>query len=473
MATEAHAGNLLADVDAQFERAAAYSHHPRGVLDQVKMCNVVHHMSFPVRDDDGSIRVVEAFRAEHSFHRLPTKGGIRFSPDVTADEVCALASLMTYKCALVEAPFGGAKGGLRIDARVESEGFLERATRRYVAELNRKNMIGPAVDVPAPDYGTGEREMAWIVGTYTALNPDQLNPFACVTGKPLSLHGISGRTEATGRGVAIGIAEATASAEDMEAFGLTPGIEGKRVIVQGLGKVGFHAARLLREAGARIVAIAEYDGGIASDAGLDVEAVQQHRVDTGSIRGAPGTRTIDRPGEVLEMDCDILVPAALENQITADNAPRIKARIVAEAANGPVDSEGDAILRERGILVIPDLFLNAGGVTVSYFEWLKNIQHVSPERLTSRYQEVASARVVKALEGATGAHLSDVDFMRAVRGPEEIDLVEAALADTITQAYHSVHEMWKSRAMPDLRVAAYTVAIDRVAQSYVVQGIFP
>ena len=368
---------------------------------------------------------------------------------------------------------GCSKGGIRIDARKESEGFLERATRRYVAELNRKNMIGPAVDVPAPDYGTGEREMAWIVDTYTALNPDQLNPFACVTGKPISLHGISGRTEATGRGVAIGVAEATASAEDMEALGLTPGIDGKRVIVQGLGKVGFHAARLLREHGARVVAIAEYDGGVASDAGIDVEAVQQHRVETGSIRGAPGTRTIDSTRDVLELDCDILVPAALENQITAFNAPRIQARIVAEAANGPTDSEGDAILRERGILVIPDLFLNAGGVTVSYFEWLKNIQHVSPERLTSRYQEVATTRVVKALEGATGAHLSDQDFMRAVKGPDEIDLVEAALADTISHAYRSVHETWKSRAMPDLRVAAYTLAIDRVAQSYAVQGIFP
>ena len=259
----------------------------------------------------------------------------------------------------------------------------------------------------------------------------------------------------------------------MEAVGLTPGIEGKRVIVQGLGKVGYHAALLLREAGARIVAIAEYDGGIASDAGIDVEAVQQHRAETGSIRGAPGTRTIERPGPILEMDCDILVPAALENQITADNAHRIKARIVAEAANGPVDSEGDAILRERGILVIPDLFLNAGGVTVSYFEWLKNIQHVSPERLTSRYQEVATTRVVKALEGATGAYLSEVDFMKAVKGPDEIDLVEAALADTIIHAYHSVHETWKSRSMPDLRVAAYTLAINRVAQSYAVQGIFP
>ena len=237
--------------------------------------------------------------------------------------------------------------------------------------------------------------------------------------------------------------------------------------------MGDHAARLLQEAGARIVAIAEYDGGVASDDGLDVEAVQRHRAETGSIRGTPGTRTIERPLQVLELDCDILVPAALENQITADNAPRIKARIVAEAANGPTDSAGDAILRERGILVIPDLFLNAGGVTVSYFEWLKNIQHVSPERLTSRYQEVATTRVVKALEGATGAHLSDVDFMKAVKGPQEIDLVEAALADTIIHAYHSVHEKWKSRAMPDLRVAAYTLAIDRVAQSYAVQGIFP
>ncbi len=466
-------GNILADVNAQFDRAARYTDHPRGLLVQIKQCSVVHQMKFPVREDDGSIRVVEAYRAEHSFHRMPTKGGIRFSPDVTADEVCALASLMTYKCAIVETPFGGAKGGVCVDPRNESEGFLERVTRRYVTELNNKNLIGPAVDVPAPDYGTGEREMAWVVGTYTALNPNQLNPFACVTGKPISLHGISGRTEATGRGVAIGIAQATDSAKDMAALGLTRGIEGKRVIVQGLGKVGFHAARLLQEAGARIVAIAEIDGGVAAEAGLDVEAVQQHHAETGSIRGVAGARTIETASEVLEIDCDILVPAALENQITAENAPRIKARIVGEAANGPVDSEGDAILRERGVLVIPDLFLNAGGVTVSYFEWLKNIQHVSPERLTSRYQEVASTRVVKALEDATGAQLSEMDFMSAVRGPREIDIVEAALADTIILAYQSVHEQWKARALPDLRVAAYTLAIDRVARSYVAQGIFP
>ena len=471
MTTES--GNLLADVNAQFERAAAYSSYPRDLLDQVKVCNIVHRMNFPVRDDDGAIRVVEGYRAEHSFHRLPTKGGIRYSPDVTEDEVRALASLMTYKCAIVETPFGGAKGGVCVDSRTESEGFLERVTRRYVAELNRKNMIGPGVDVPAPDYGTGEREMAWIVDTYTALNPAQTDSFACVTGKPISLHGISGRTEATGRGVAIGIAEAVSSAADMEAIGLTPGIEGKRVIVQGLGKVGFHAARLLQEAGARIVALAEYDGAVANDAGLDVAAVRRHQVESGSIRGAPGTQTIETPNEALELDCDILVPAALENQITALNAPRIKARIVAEAANGPTDSAGDAILRERGVFVIPDLFLNAGGVTVSYFEWLKNIQHVSPERLTSRYQEVATTRVVKALEGATGVSLDDADFLRTVRGPQEIDLVEAALADTIIHAYHSVHELWKSRAMPDLRVAAYALAIDRVAQSYAVQGIFP
>ncbi len=466
-------GNMLADVDAQFERAAAFSEYPRGLLDQIKVCNAVCRMSFPVREDDGGIRVVEGFRAQHSFHRLPTKGGIRFSPDVTEDEVAALAALMTYKCAIVEAPFGGAKGGIRLDPRSVSEGFVERATRRYVAELNRKNLIGPAVDVPAPDYGTGEREMAWVADTYMALNPSQLDTYACVTGKPIALHGISGRTEATGRGVAVGIAASVDSTEDMAAIGLSRGIEGKRVIVQGLGKVGFHAARLLQQAGARIVAIAEIEGGVASDAGLDVDAILRHRAETGSILGAPATQTIETVAETLERDCDILVPAALEHQITAQNAPHIQAKIVAEAANGPVDSRGDEILRERSVLVIPDLFLNAGGVTVSYFEWLKNLQHVSPERLMSRYQETASARMVEALEGVTGARLSEGERNQAVRGPEEIDLVEAALADTITQAYRSVHTIWKSRAMPDLRVAAFSLAIDRIAQSYLVQGIFP
>ena len=467
------AADMLADVDAQFERAAAFSDHPRGLLDQIKACSAIYRIRFPVRGDDGSMHVVEAFRAAHSFHRSPTKGGIRFSPTVSENEVAALAALMTYKCAIVEAPFGGAKGGIRLDPRTASEGFRERAMRRYVAELNRKNLIGPAVDVPAPDYGTGEREMGWIAGAYAELNPSELSPYACVTGKPIALHGISGRTEATGRGVATGIAEAVASADDMAAAGLTRGIDGKRVIVQGLGKVGFHAARLLQRAGARIVAVAEIDGGVASAAGLDVDALQRHRAETGSILGAPGAETIASAAGTLERDCDILVPAALEHQITAENAPRIKARIVAEAANGPVDSEGDAILRERGVLVIPDLFLNAGGVTVSYFEWLKNLQHVSPERLVSRYQETATARVVDALERVTGARLGEDERRQTVRGPEEIDLVEAALADTIIQSYHAVHDIWKARALPDLRVAAYSLAIDRVAQSYLSLGIFP
>lgn len=467
------AADMLADVDAQFERAAAFSDHPRGLLDQIKACSAIYRIRFPVRGDDGSMHVVEAFRAAHSFHRSPTKGGIRFSPAVSENEVAALAALMTYKCAIVEAPFGGAKGGIRLDPRTASEGFRERAIRRYVAELNRKNLIGPAVDVPAPDYGTGEREMGWIAGAYAELNPGDLSPYACVTGKPIALHGISGRTEATGRGVATGITEAVDSAADMAAAGLTRGIDGKRVIVQGLGKVGFHAARLLQRAGARIVAVAEIDGGVASAAGLDVDALQRHRAETGSILGAPGTETVPTAAGTLERDCDILVPAALEHQITAENAPRIKARIVAEAANGPVDSEGDAILRERGVLVIPDLFLNAGGVTVSYFEWLKNLQRVSPERLVSRYQETATARMVDALERVTGARLGEDERRRTVRGPEEIDLVEAALADTIIQSYRSVHDIWKARALPDLRVAAYSLAIDRVAQSYLSLGISP
>ena len=470
---ESRDGGMLADVNSHFDRAAVFTDYPRGLLDQIKACNGVYRMRFPVHEDDGSIRVIEGYRAEHSFHRQPTKGGIRFSSEVSEDEIMALAALMTYKCALVEVPFGGAKGGVCIDRGSCSPGFLERVTRRYTTELNRKGLIGPAVDVPAPDYGTGEQEMAWIADTYVVLNPNLLNAYACVTGKPLALHGIAGRTAATGQGVAVGIAEATDSGEDMAALGLSRGVEGKRVIVQGLGKVGFHAARLLERAGARIVAVAEIDGGVARAEGIDIDALQAHRAASGSIRGAPGTETIESPAEVLERDCDILVPAALENQITAANAGRIKARIVAEAANGPVNGEGDEILRERGVLVLPDLFLNAGGVTVSYFEWLKNLQHVGPDRLTSRYQETSSRRVVEALERLTGSRLEESERSQVTRGPDEIDLVEAALADTMIHAYRSVHEIWKARAMPDLRVAAFSLAIDRVAQSYLAQGIFP
>ncbi len=460
-------------VSAYFDRAAALSDFSVGILDQVKTCNSVYRMKFPVKDDDGNVVVVEAYRAEHSHHRLPCKGGLRYSLSVTLDETIALASLMTYKCALVGVPFGGAKGGVCIDARASSPGFRERVTRRLTAELNKKKFIGPSIDVPAPDYGTGEQEMAWIADTYRALNFNEPNPYACVTGKPLDMHGIPGRKEATGLGVYFGIKECLSHEKDVKPLGLTTGVAGKRVIVQGLGNVGEHAAHHLREAGALIVGICELGGGIYDAAGIDVTRAIAHFREHRSFEEYGAGKFIVDPSRVLEMECDILVPAALENQITADNADRIQAKIVAEAANGPVDFEGQRILLEKGVLVIPDLYLNAGGVTVSYFEWLRNLSHVSFDRMNSRYIEASRTQMVDAVEGLTGKRFDPTTRSELTEGPREVDFVHTALAETMALAYHNVRDIWKTRDMPDLRTAAYYFSIDRVARHYVANGIFP
>jgi glutamate dehydrogenase (NAD(P)+) len=466
--------SLFRSVSNYFDRAAAYSDLPRGILAQIRACNAVYRMRFPVKHDDGSIEVVEAFRAEHSHHRLPTKGGIRFSPHVTQDEVIALAALMTYKCAVVGIPFGGAKGGVRVDPHAITPGFRERLTRRYTAELIQKNFIGPAVDVPAPDYGTGEREMAWIADTYRALAPGQLHAYACVTGKPLSLHGIPGRREATGLGVYFGINEALSHVEEAKALGLTRGIAGKRVVVQGLGNVGYHAAKFLQQDGkAIVVGLAEIEGSIANPDGLDVDDVVRHRRETGSILDYPGATNLASPRAALELDCDILVPAALEGQITADNAPNIRARIVAEAANGPIEPEGEEILQQRGCFIIPDLYLNAGGVTVSYLEWLKNLSHVRFGRVTAYHEEAENMRFVETLERLTGKSVTTEERQVLVHGAQEIDFVRSALAETMIQAYGTMLQMKRDKKMPDLRTAAFYVAIARVAETYTTMGIFP
>jgi glutamate dehydrogenase (NAD(P)+) len=462
------------DVSRYFERAARYTELPPGILEAVRACNGVFRIKFPVERDDGGIEVIEAYRVEHSHHRLPTKGGIRFSPDLNQDEVMALAALMTFKSALVNVPFGGAKGGIRIDPHAVSEGFRERVTRRYTAELIKKNFIGPSLDVPAPDYGTGEREMVWIADTFQALNPTHLDAYACVTGKPISLHGIPGRREATGLGVYYGIQQAMAIAEDMKPLGLAPRLARKRVVVQGLGNVGYHAARFAQTEGdALIVGIAEIEGGIHDPNGLDVDAVLQHRRETGSILDFPGARNIANSAETLELECDVLIPAALEHQISAENAPRIQARIVAEGANGPVDSDGEKILLDRGVFVIPDIFLNSGGVTASYFEWVKNLSHISFARMTKRQQEISNRRIVEMMEKVTGKLISTSERETLTRGPKEIDFVYTALEETIAVAYGQVREVWKQRALPDLRTAAFLLAIERVGNCYLSQGIFP
>jgi len=465
---------FLQSVSDYFDKAAPYTGFSPGMLYQVKCCNGVYRMRFPVEQEDGEVAVVEAFRAEHSYHRLPTKGGIRFSPFVTQDETIALAALMTYKCAIVDVPFGGAKGGVRIDPAQCTEKFRERVTRRYTAELCKKNFIGPSVDVPAPDYGTGEQEMGWIADTYKALNPDQLHSYACVTGKPLSVHGIPGRREATGLGVYFGVSEALDQAEDMKKLKLSPGVAGKRVIVQGLGNVGYHTARFFSERGrALVTGIAEREGGIFNKDGLDVMAVFNHRLGNGSILDFPGATNFTNSKELLEQECDILIPAALENQITEENAPRIQAPIIAEAANGPITSEAEKILLEKGTFIIPDVYLNAGGVTVSYFEWLKNLSHVAFDRMIIRYAEDQNDRLISAMETLTGKCLTPDQRATIVQGPSEFDLVCHALDHSMSMGYLNIHREWKNHCLPDLRTAAFSFAIQKVASTYLDLGIFP
>lgn len=472
MAASGRAPSFFETVNLYFERAAALTDYPRGLLDQIKACNSVYAFQFPVRTRRG-YEVISGWRAQHSHHRLPVKGGIRYAAEVNEDEIKALAALMTYKCAIVDVPFGGGKGGIRIDAKQYDAEEMERITRRYTAELIKKNFIGPGVDVPAPDYGTGAREMSWIADTYSAFNPGQIDALACVTGKPVTQGGVRGRVEATGRGIYFGLREACADADDMKALGLSTGLEGKRIVVQGFGNVGYHSARFCQEGGAVIVAVAERDGTIYRESGLDVAAVQKQLHEKGSIVGFPGARDLPT-AEGLELDCDILIPAALESQITAANAPRIRARIVAEGANGPTTFDGERILIERGVLLIPDIYLNAGGVTVSYFEWVKNLSHVRFGRVGKRFEEAAAERMLVAVEKATGRSFSQEEHRRIAHGADEIDLVNSGLEETMIGAYRQLREVMRQDArVKDLRTAAFLNALRKVATSYLELGIFP
>ena len=423
---------------------------------------------------NGSIEVIEAYRVQHSHHKAPCKGGIRFSDEVNQDEVMALASLMTYKCAIVNVPFGGGKGGIKINPKKYSEYELEKITRRYTSELVKKNFIGPGIDVPAPDYGTGSREMAWIVDTYASLKPGEIDAAGCVTGKPVTQGGVRGRTEATGLGVFFGIREVCNMPDVMEKQGLTVGIEGKTVVVQGMGNVGFYCAKFFREHGAKVIAIAEYEGAIFKEDGLNEEEVFAHRKATGSILNFPGATNLAINTDALELECDILIPAALENVINGQNAPRIKAKIIGEAANGPCTPEADEIFTEKGILCVPDMYLNAGGVTVSYFEWLKNLSHVRYGRMEKKFTENLNAHILSQIEELSGKKVSDAERSFIMHGPEEVDLVHSGLEETMIAATREIMEIWKNNPeIPDMRTAAYVSAINKVAISYSELGIFP
>lgn len=466
--------SFFKSVENYVDKAAAFTDIPKGLVEQIKACNLVLQIRFPIRVGN-DYQVIEAYRVQHSHHRLPTKGGIRYAESVDQDEVMALAALMSYKCALVDVPFGGAKGGIKINPANYTVDQLQSITRRYTTELVKKNFIGPGIDVPAPDYGTGPREMAWIMDTYQAFRHGEIDSIACVTGKPVTQNGIRGRAEATGRGVFYGLREIVSHEDDMKKIGLTKGMAGKTMVVQGLGNVGSNTALISqREGDAKIIGIAEREGSIYSENGIDVEKLLAFRQATGSILGFPGTTTLASNLAALELECDILVPAALENQITLANADRIKAKIVAEAANGPVAAEADPILLKKGIIIVPDFYINAGGVTVSYFEWLKNLSHHRFGRLENRFQHNAFTGILDKVSEITGKSIGDRERDFLTRGGTEIDLVNSGLEDTMITAYQQIRETFKQHPdVSDMRTAAFVCSLKKIASDYVSMGIFP
>ena len=460
-----------------FDKAAKHTNLHPGLLDQIKHCNAIYKINFPVKIGK-DYKIIEAYRVQHSQHRTPTKGGIRFSNHVNQEEVMALATLMSFKCAVVDVPFGGAKGGVKINPWELTELDREKVTRRYTHELIKRNFIGPAIDVPAPDYGTGGQEMSWIYDTYRTFKGDDINAAGCVTGKPVNVFGIQGRTEATGRGVFYGVRTVLEQAKEMKAIGLEPGIEGKRIVIQGLGNVGSYTAKICQdEGGALIVGISEVEGAIYNPKGMDILEILKVRKETGSILGFPGAKKEFKKKsrkKVMEFECDVLIPAALENQITVKNAPNVKAKIVAEAANGPVTADAEAILLKKGVIIIPDFYLNAGGVTVSYFEWLKNLSHVRFGRMDKRFNERTYSGLVKLVEDTTGKSVSAKEKEFLTKGGDEIDLVRSGLEETMINAFHQINKVKKSkRSVKDLRTAAFVNAIEKMGSDYMMMGIFP
>ena len=475
--TPANEPSFRESVDLMFSRAVRLMDLPPGLEQKIRVCNATYTVRFGVRLR-GQIQTFTGYRAVHSEHMEPVKGGIRYAEAVNQDEVEALAALMTYKCALVEAPFGGSKGGLCINPRDYEEHELELITRRFAYELIKRDLINPSQNVPAPDMGTGEREMAWIADQFARMNTTDINARACVTGKPLNAGGIAGRVEATGRGVQYALQEFFREPKDIAKAGLSGTLDGKRVVVQGLGNVGYHAAKFLQEEdGARITGIIERDGALVSDSGLDVEAVRNWIIEHGGITGYPDATFVAEGAVVLEQDCDILIPAALEGVTNLENAANIKAPLIIEAANGPVTAGADDILREKGCVIIPDMYANAGGVTVSYFEWVKNLSHIRFGRMQRRQEESRQELVVREFESLSQAmgdswSLSPGFKQRYLRGAGELELVRSGLDDTMRSSFQAMRETWHGREdVTDLRTAAYLVSIGKVAASYQTKGL--
>ena len=459
-------------VDHMVDRALTLMDLDPGIANAIKCCTSVLQVSFPV-EIRGKIEVFTGWRAVHSIHRLPAKGGLRYSESVDQQEVEALAALMTYKCAIVDVPFGGSKGGLYINPSNYSRDELKLITRRFARELAAAGFLNPSTNVPAPDVGTGQREMAWIADTYKHLYPEDINALACVTGKPVAHGGVNGRTEATGRGVQYALQEFFRHKEEVNATGLDGGLEGKRIVIQGLGNVGYHAAKFLSEEdGAKIIAISVHNGAIYNADGIHVEEAYFHHTTHDSLKGFAGAEFIEDTPSILELECDILIPAAIEGAITESNAPNIRARLIAEAANGPITFEADRILRSRGITILPDAYVNAGGVVVSYFEWIRNLSHMRFGRIERRLDESRGRSVIRALEETTGKKVPDWVCDSLARGADELDLVRSGLDDSMRLAMQEIIDIrGRTPEIEDFRTAAYMIALQKLSRSYLDIGV--
>jgi glutamate dehydrogenase (NAD(P)+) len=460
-------------VELCFEEAKEFVDYPEDLLECVKSNKAIIHLKFPITKDDGSIEIIEAWRAQHSQHRLPCKGGIRYAAIANEDEVRALAALMSYKCAIVDVPFGGAKGAVKIDTKKYSKSELERITRRLTHELFNRNFIGPGIDVPAPDYGSGPQEMAWISDTFRTLSKD-INGLGCVTGKPVTQGGIRGRTEATGLGVAYGVRQVCDYPSIMEKVGLETGLQGKSMALQGFGNVGYHSALFLSQMGAQVIAVSEYDGMVTNPKGLDIPALLEHRKQKGGFKGFQGGEFTEDRNAVFTMKCDILVPAALEAQITMENYESIGAKMIAEAANGPVTFNASKELFKKGVLIIPDVYLNAGGVTVSYFEWVKNLSHIRFGRIDNRFNQRGFQNIVDLVGEVTGHSFTKDVVEKFLHQGDENNLVASGLEETMILAFEQIYAIWEKHQFKfDLRTAAFICAIEKIALSYKENGIFP
>ncbi|WP_415285829.1 Glu/Leu/Phe/Val dehydrogenase [Candidatus Pelagibacter sp. Uisw_104] len=421
---------------------------------------------------DGKINNFTGWRAVHSEHILPTKGGLRYSETVDQDDTEALASLMTYKCAIVNIPFGGAKGGLKINPKNYTMPQLREITKAFASKLINKGFISPALNVPAPDVGTSEREMEWILETYKTLKPDDINYRGCVTGKPLHRGGIAGRTEATGRGIEEVVREIFRHEDVVKEAGLKKELKDNEIIVQGFGNVGSNLAKhLYNRDNAKIIAIGEFDGYLYNKKGIDINALIEFFQKNKSINNPKLGEFKNNPSELLELDCDILIPAALENAITVDNVDKIKTKLIIEAANGPISFEADQKLFEKGVMIIPDIYVNAGGVVVSYFEWVKDISHIRFGRVEKRFQEQKILDIIDLIDKKTNTKTDFDTIKKIIHGADEEDLAFSGLEDSMRNAFIEIYNA-KKQIKRSFRDSAYYVSLKKIRNFYTVEG-FP